>query len=57
MCNPHQEGHDHAKRHATFTMNKRGILLDEIIQWGVEPLDACFVDHHCNLHTQLTPWC
>ena len=30
MCNPCQEGNDHAKRHATFTMNKRGIWLDEI---------------------------
>ena len=35
MCNPCQEGHNHAKRHATFTMNKRGISLDEIFSGGL----------------------
>ena len=34
MCNPSQEGHDHAKRHATCTTNKRGILPHEIIVSG-----------------------
>jgi hypothetical protein len=29
MCNPCQEGHNHAKRHAAFATNKRGILLHE----------------------------
>jgi hypothetical protein len=35
VCKPRQEGHVHAKRHATFTMNKRGIPHDEIFSEGL----------------------
>ena len=35
MCNPCQEDHNHAKRHAIFTKNKRGISVDEIFSEGL----------------------
>ena len=37
MCNPFQEGHNHAKRHVAFATNKRGISLHEKLSgdWSV----------------------
>ena len=34
MCNPHQEGHNHAKRHVALATNKRGISLDAKLSGG-----------------------
>ena len=56
MCNPHQEGHNHAKRHAAFATNQRGISLDEQLRREMKCSDACFdPNHNGNLHNQLTP--
>ena len=55
MCNPHQEGHNHAKRHAAFATNKRGSSLDELCR-EMKCSDACFDrNHNGSLHNQLTP--
>ena len=56
MCNPRQEGHNHAKRHAAFATNQRGISLDEQLCREMKCSDACFDrNHNGSLHNQLTP--
>ena len=56
MCNPRQEGHNHAKRHAAFTTNQKGISLDEQLGREMKCSDACFDrNYNGSLHNQLTP--
>ena len=56
MCNPCQEGHNHAKRHPAFAINQRGISLDEQLCREMKCSDVCFdCNHNGNLHNQLTP--
>ena len=45
MCNPRQEGHNHAKRHAAFATNKRGSSLDELCR-EMKCSDVCFDRNH-----------
>ncbi len=55
MCNPRQEGPNHAKRHAAFAMNQRGISLHERLWKEMKCSDECFdPNHNGNLHNQLT---
>ena len=56
MCNPRQEGHNDAKRHAAFATNQRGISLHEQLCREMKCSDACLdPNHNGNLHNQLTP--
>ena len=55
MCNPRQVGHIHAKRHAAYATNQRGISLDVQLHRELECSDVGFdTKHNGNLHNQPT---